>query len=69
MYSYRIMVLDKGEIREFASPTELLKNQNGIFHSMVQDAGLITTITEDAESMETSSTNSDVTEDNDNTSF
>ena len=63
------MVLDKGEIREFASPTELLKNQNGIFYGMMRDAGLITTATENVESTETSYTNRNVTEDNDNTAF
>jgi len=35
------MVLDKGKAVEFASPRELLKDKDGIFHSMAKDAGLI----------------------------
>ena len=45
----RIMVLDKGRIAEFDSVQELLKIQDGIFHSMVKAAGLLTTIQEEEE--------------------
>jgi hypothetical protein len=38
---FRVMVLDKGEIREFDSPNELLRNENGIFYGMSKDAGLV----------------------------
>ena len=37
----RVMVLDKGEIREFASPDELLANNKSIFYGMAKDAGLV----------------------------
>ena len=37
----RIMVLDKGAIKEFESPQELLQNERSIFHSMAKDANLI----------------------------
>ncbi|XP_064624457.1 multidrug resistance-associated protein 1-like isoform X1 [Lineus longissimus] len=37
----RVIVLDKGEIREFDSPSELLKDERGIFYSMSKDAGLV----------------------------
>lgn len=36
----RIAVLDNGLVVEFASPTELLRNKNGIFFGMAKDAGL-----------------------------
>nr|QST14985.1 ABCC1-1 protein [Diaphanosoma celebensis] len=39
--SNRVMVLDKGEIREFASPTDLLANKQSIFYGMAKDAGLV----------------------------
>jgi ATP-binding cassette subfamily C (CFTR/MRP) protein 1 len=48
----RIMVLDKGKIAEFDTVKELLKMKDGIFHSMVKDAGLLTTIHEDGEEEE-----------------
>jgi ABC-type multidrug transport system fused ATPase/permease subunit len=35
------MVLDKGLIKEFASPRELLNDKEGIFHSMAKDAQLV----------------------------
>ncbi|XP_074202385.1 multidrug resistance-associated protein 1 isoform X2 [Camelus bactrianus] len=36
----RVIVLDKGEIRECGSPSDLLQ-QKGIFYSMAKDAGLV----------------------------
>jgi ATP-binding cassette subfamily C (CFTR/MRP) protein 3 len=36
----RIMVLDAGRIVEFDSPNKLL-SRNGVFYSMVKDAGLL----------------------------
>ncbi|XP_022694083.1 multidrug resistance-associated protein 1-like isoform X2 [Varroa jacobsoni] len=40
----RIMVLDKGYIREFDTPANLLKKKNSIFYSMAKDANLVQTI-------------------------
>ncbi len=37
----KIMVLDKGEIREFDSPRNLLEDATTIFHSMAKDANLL----------------------------
>jgi len=37
----RIMVLDKGELREYNSPNKLLQNPDSIFYGMVKDAGLL----------------------------
>ena len=37
----RIMVLDKGIIAEFDSPSQLLEASDSIFHSMAKDAGLV----------------------------
>ncbi|XP_059352167.1 multidrug resistance-associated protein 1-like isoform X3 [Daphnia carinata] len=39
--SNRVMVLDKGEIKEYAPPDELLANKNSLFYSMARDAGLV----------------------------
>ena len=37
----RIMVLDKGNIVEFDSPDNLLKDNQSIFHGMAKDANLV----------------------------
>ncbi|CAG9826304.1 unnamed protein product [Diabrotica balteata] len=37
----RVMVMDKGQIKEFDSPRVLLQNTNGAFYSMVKHAGLL----------------------------
>ncbi|OQR75813.1 multidrug resistance protein-like [Tropilaelaps mercedesae] len=37
----RVMVLDNGYIKEFDSPTNLLKKENSIFYSMARDANLV----------------------------
>lgn len=37
--SCRVLVLDKGQIAEFDTPTNLL-SQRGIFYGMAKDAGL-----------------------------
>jgi ABC-type multidrug transport system fused ATPase/permease subunit len=34
----RVMVLDKGEIVEFDSPTNLLKNKNSRFYSLAKSS-------------------------------
>ena len=39
--STRVMVLDKGEIKEFDSPAVLLKNKSSIFYSLAKDAGVV----------------------------
>ncbi|BFZ09598.1 hypothetical protein BsWGS_12637 [Bradybaena similaris] len=38
---HRILVLDKGEVREFDSPQVLLKNPTSLFYSMAEAAGLV----------------------------
>lgn len=38
--SDKVIVLDRGTIAEFASPTELLQNKQSAFYSMAKDAGL-----------------------------
>ena len=37
----RVMVLDAGQIKEFDSPSNLLKNNKTIFYGMAKDAGVI----------------------------
>ncbi|XP_066983087.1 ATP-binding cassette sub-family C member 3-like [Macrobrachium rosenbergii] len=41
MGSDRVMVMDKGKIAEFSSPSELLSDKNSIFYGMAKDAGLV----------------------------
>lgn len=47
----RILVLDKGEIAEYGSAAEL-KRKQGIFHSMLIDAGLLLTVPDELETIE-----------------
>ncbi|CAI4523160.1 ASN_collapsed_G0023250.mRNA.1.CDS.1 [Saccharomyces cerevisiae] len=35
----RIIVMDAGEVKEYDRPSELLKNERGIFYSMCRDSG------------------------------
>lgn len=37
MDSDRVLVMDNGQLAEFDSPSELLKNPNGIFTSLVNE--------------------------------
>lgn len=39
--STRVMVLDKGEIIEFDSPSVLLKNKSSVFYSLAKDANIV----------------------------
>ncbi|XP_052898371.1 multidrug resistance-associated protein 1 isoform X3 [Anopheles moucheti] len=41
MDSDKVIVLDKGQIVEFAPPPELLQSKNSAFYSMAKDAGLV----------------------------
>lgn len=41
MDSDRVMVMDKGQIKEFKSPSQLLKDKSSIFFSLAQEAGLV----------------------------
>merc|ERR1711973_164032 len=41
MDSNRVLVLDQGQIKEFAPPSELLANKQSIFYGMAKDAGLV----------------------------
>jgi ABC-type multidrug transport system fused ATPase/permease subunit len=40
MDSTRVIVLDKGEIREIDTPEKLLQNRKSMFYGMAKDAGL-----------------------------
>ncbi|XP_067624098.1 multidrug resistance-associated protein 1 isoform X4 [Eurosta solidaginis] len=42
--SDKVIVLDKGEVTEFASPTELLDNPKSAFYSMAKDANLVSSV-------------------------
>ncbi|XP_077296379.1 multidrug resistance-associated protein 1-like [Arctopsyche grandis] len=41
MDSDKIMVLDKGKLVEFDSPTSLLQDEDSVFYSLAKDAGII----------------------------
>lgn len=40
LWSCRVLVLDKGKIAEFDTPTNLI-SKRGIFYGMAKDAGLV----------------------------
>ncbi|RCK65364.1 Multiple drug resistance-associated protein-like transporter 1 [Candida viswanathii] len=42
--SDRILVLEKGEIAEFDTPSNLLKNKNSLFYSLCKQGGLLVTM-------------------------
>ncbi|XP_042224815.1 multidrug resistance-associated protein 1-like isoform X3 [Homarus americanus] len=41
MDSTRVLVLDRGEVKEFDTPSNLLKDKTSIFYGMAKDAGLV----------------------------
>nr|XP_021201313.2 multidrug resistance-associated protein 1 isoform X4 [Helicoverpa armigera] len=41
MDSTKVMVLDKGQLVEYAPPDQLLQDKNSVFYSMAKDAGLV----------------------------
>ena len=40
-FYFRILVLDKGQVKEFDSPVFLLKDKKSMFYGMAKDAGLV----------------------------
>ena len=40
MDSDKVLVMDKGDLVDFASPSESLKDEGGIFHSLVYAEGV-----------------------------
>lgn len=40
-YNFRVLVLDKGEIKEFDAPAVLLSNTSSLFYRMAKDAGIL----------------------------
>jgi len=38
---YRVLVLERGHVREFDSPATLLSNRNSRFYSLAKNAGLV----------------------------
>ena len=40
-FYFRILVLDKGQVKEFDSPDVLLNDKKSIFYGMAKDAGLV----------------------------
>ena len=43
---FRILVLDKGLVKEFDSPENLLKDKNNIFYSLAKSAGVLDKLSE-----------------------
>ncbi|KAL4706567.1 hypothetical protein ACJJTC_015765 [Scirpophaga incertulas] len=41
MDSTRVMVLDRGQLVEYAPPAQLLQDKNSVFYAMARDAGLV----------------------------
>lgn len=41
MDSTRVMVLDRGQLVEYAPPAQLLQDKNSIFYGMAKDAGIV----------------------------
>ncbi|XP_028034266.1 multidrug resistance-associated protein 1 isoform X2 [Bombyx mandarina] len=41
MDSTKVMVLDRGQLVEYAAPQQLLNDKNSIFYSMAKDAGIV----------------------------
>lgn len=39
-FSFRVMVLDNGQIKEFDSPSSLLNDSQSLFYNMAKDAGI-----------------------------
>eukprot|EP01104_Vermistella_antarctica_P012859 TRINITY_DN3793_c1_g3_i1.p1 TRINITY_DN3793_c1_g3~~TRINITY_DN3793_c1_g3_i1.p1 ORF type:complete len:1624 (-),score=345.41 TRINITY_DN3793_c1_g3_i1:937-5808(-) len=48
----RVMVLEKGRIVEFDSPRVLMKNENGVFYSMVKQSGTVSSRDDDGSGQE-----------------